>query len=221
LLTLLGALGTEFYLAPAQRELIDLNAQIDAARSRVRIMKTALLLDEMFVMAGGLVFAVPADFVNNPVGANLIAELERRSFEHRHDGVRSFLAQLAVIGEVDFAAAEKVHEGLIDAEHRDFTLTTYRATNAFEADLATQTTKDAGEASMQALKLRPRRAEARAEAERRAVRLLVIGSIGTTFVFLATMATTRTRTPAPGGDEATRVLRLALAEARRRAAAGA
>lgn len=190
-LTLLSALGQEFYVAPAARRTGDIDADIDAARTKARLMRSALAVDELMLQSGGLVFAVRADFTHNPVGAEMIAELERRALDGRHEGVKAFLAELAALGEVDYAALDARYETLVETERRDFTIETYRAANAFEADLASQATTDEGVAAMRAVTLRPGRRVAQDEAQRRELSLLALGLAGSSFVFLAAMAQTR------------------------------
>jgi hypothetical protein len=166
---------------------------------------------------GGLVFGVslPAD-VSDDVAAT-IHDIRTRALACRHDGVRSYLALLGVAGVIDYPATKARYEELVDADRANLTLDTYRAANAFEGDLSLAMGKAQGEAAMKAITLQRDRMTAKAVVAQRRLALLGVTLMGSTILFLATMAgaSKAVETPSPKR----RLLALAAARLADRSAA--
>jgi hypothetical protein len=132
----------------------------------------------------------------------------RRTLDHRHDGVRAYLAALGVAGAIDYLAESSRYRALVAAEHANFNIDTYRAANAFEGDLATRMVKAQGDAAMRAITLQRDR-EAKRVASDRGSRLLAVTMLGSALVFFATIAGAGPKPPTPGPVGATRLLTIA------------
>jgi hypothetical protein len=145
-----------------------------------------------------------------------IGKLMLRGLDHRHDGVRAYLAALAVAGAIDFPPESSRYETLVAAERDNFNIDTYRAANTFEADLATRMVKAQGDAAMKAITLEPDRREAKRVASGRVFTLIAVTMLGSTIVFFATMAGAGPKSPAPAPVGAPRLLSLALMRLRAR-----
>jgi hypothetical protein len=208
-LSLIGALGSAFYLEPAQRSESDASQQIALQSARARMLRAATSYDDIAGHLGGLLFTVslPPDVSDDQRAA--IGDLMRRAMDHRHDGVRAYLAALGVAGAIDYPAESSRYGALVAAEHANFNIDTYRAANAFEGDLATRMVKAQGDAAMRAITLQRDRREAKRVASDRGSRLLAVTMLGSALVFFATIAGAGPKPPTPGPVGATRLLTIA------------
>jgi hypothetical protein len=208
-LSLIGALGSAFYLEPAQRSENDASQQIALQSARARMLRAATSYDDIAGHLGGLLFTVslPSDVSDDQRAA--IGDLMRRAMDHRHDGVRAYLAALGVAGAIDYPAESSRYGALVAAEHANFNIDTYRAANAFEGDLATRMVKAQGDAAMRAITLQRDRREAKRVASDRGSRLLAVTMLGSALVFFATIAGAGPKPPTPGPVGATRLLTIA------------
>ena len=209
LVSLVGALGSAFYLDPAQKSEGAAAQQIALEASQAQMLRAATAYDDIAGHLGGLLFSVslPRDASDDMRAA--IGDLMRRALDHRHDGVRSYLAALAVAGAIDYPAESPRYEALVAAEHANFNIDTYRAANAFEADLATRMVKAQGDAAMKAITLESDRREAKRVASERGFKLLAITMLGSVLVFVATISGTGPKPAAPRAIGAARLLTIA------------
>ena len=209
-LSLIGALGSAFYLEPAQRNENDASQQIALQSARARMLRAATSYDDIAGHLGGLLFTVslPPDVSDDQRAA--IGDLMRRAMDHRHDGVRAYLAALGVAGAIDYPAESSRYGALVAAEHANFNIDTYRAANAFEGDLATRMVKAQGDAAMKAITLQTDRREAKRVASERGLRLLAVTMLGSALVFVATIAGAGPKPPTPRAIGAPRLLAIAL-----------
>jgi hypothetical protein len=209
-LSLVGALGSAIYLEPAQKSEDAVAQQIALESARARMLRAATSYDDVAEHLGGLLFSfsLPRDASDDERAA--IGDLMLRGLDHRHDGVRSYLAALAVAGAIDYPAESSRYGALVAAERANFNIDTYRAANAFEGDLATRMVKAQGAAAMKAITLERDRREAKRVASERVLKLLAVMMLGSALVFLATMAGVgpKSLTPRPVG--APRLLTIAL-----------
>jgi hypothetical protein len=218
-LSLIGALGGAFYLEPAQKSEDAASQEIALQSARARMLRAATAYDNIAGHLGGLLFSVslPRDVSDDMRAA--IGDLMRRALDHRHDGVRAYLAALAVAGAIDYPAESSHYAALVAAEHANFNIDTYRAANAFEGDLATRMIKAQGDAAMKAITLQRDRREAKRVASERGFKLLGVTMLGSTLVFLATIAGAGPKPPAPQAIGAPRLLAIARMQLKARTAA--
>jgi hypothetical protein len=218
-LSLIGALGGALYLEPAQKNEDAAARQIMLEAARARMLRAATSYDDLAGHLGGLLFSVslPPDASDDERAA--IGDLMRRALDHRHDGVRAYLAALAVAGAIDYPAESSRYAALVEAEHANFNIDTYRAANAFEGDLATRMVKAQGDAAMKAITLQSDRREAKRVASERGSKLLAVTMLGSTLVFLATIAGAGPQPPTPQAIGAPRLLAIARMQLKARNAA--
>jgi hypothetical protein len=218
-LSLIGALGGVFYLEPAQKGEDAASQQIALQGARARMLRAANSYDNLAEHLGGLLFSfsLPPDASDDERSA--IGDLMRRGLEHRHDGVRSYLAALGLAGAIDYPAESSRYGALIEAERANFNIDTYRSANAFEGDLATRMVKAQGDAALKAITLERDRREAKRVASERVLKLLAVTMLGSTLVFFATMAGAGPKPAPPPPLGAPRLLAIALMRLRARNAA--
>jgi len=200
-LNIAGAIGGPVYLAPAQRAHEALSLEIALQTTRAKMIRAATAFDELAEHLGSLVFSISVDPEAPQTVGETLYELRRRALDRRHDRVRSYIAELAVAGAVDFRTASQQYEALVEAERANFNIDTYRAANAFEVDLGTRMVTEQGDAAMRAITLQDDRTKARQVVADRGMALFLIATLGSTLVFFATMAAAST--PAPDGAERT------------------
>ena len=218
-LSLIGALGGAFYLEPAQKNEDAASQQIVLELARARMLRAATSYDDIAGHLGGLLFSVslPPDASDDERAA--IGDLMRRALDHRHDGVRAYLAALAVAGAIDYPAESSRYAALVAAEHANFNIDTYRAANAFEGDLATRMVKAQGDAAMNAITLDRDRREAKRVGSERGFKLLGVTMLGSTLVFFATIAGAGPKPRTPQAIGAPRLLAIARMQLKARNAA--
>src|ERR1700722_12202609 len=219
LVSLIGALGSAFYLDPAQKSEGAAAQQIELEASQAQMLRAATAYDDIAGHLGSLLFTVSLPHDVSDAQRAAIGDLMRRAMDHRHDGVRAYLAALAVAGAIDYPAESSRYAALVEAEHANFNIDTYRAANAFEGDLATRMVKAQGDAAMKAITLDRDRREAKRIASDRGFKLLGVTMLGSTLVFLATIAGAGPKPPIPQAIGAPRLLAIARTQLKARNAA--
>lgn len=209
ILSLIGALGSAFYLGPAQATEDAATQEIGLKSAQAQMLRAATAYDDIAGHLGSLLFTVslPRDASDDERAA--VGDLMRRALDHRHDGVRAYLAALAVAGAIDYPAKSPRYEALAAAEHANFNIDTYRAANAFEADLAMRMVKAQGDAAMKAISLESDRREAKRVASERGFNLLAVTMLGSALVFFATISGSGPKPSAPRASGAARLLGIA------------
>ena len=122
-LSIAGALGSAFYLEPAQKSEDIASQQIALEAARARVLRAANSYDNVAEHLCGLLFtfSLPRGASDDERAA--IGDLMIRGLDHRHDGVRSYLAALAVAGAIDYPAELSRYAALVAAEHEISTST--------------------------------------------------------------------------------------------------
>lgn len=224
-LTLLSLLGAQFYLGPAQVQLTAIADNLAATRTQVQILATAQALDNAYGQLGSMVFTLNANESGDENRADIIAALQRRAIERRHEGVRNYLAQLGLAGAIDFLAMSSLYDQLVTAEQRDFSLATYQAANEFERELSMAIVNKMGQKAIGAIRLHSDWVHAANDVKVRSAILLAMSTAGLVLLFFATLWAERDAAPSgtPGDqlvdrNRTLRILSLARDELHRRAA---
>ena len=203
---LAGLLGGALWLAPAEKAVDEASRAIALESTRAQLIRAATATAEVSDHLGALVFSVPVGDDPTDAYRRTLAELFTRALDRGHESVRAYVAELAVAGAVDFDSTIRRYERLVAAEQANFNLDTYRAANAFEADLAMAMVDAEGAASMKALKLQGTLREAKAVAARRRLLLTLSAAAGATVIFAAAFS----GSDALPTNNATRALEAAL-----------
>jgi hypothetical protein len=196
-LNLAGLLGGSLWLNPAERAVETASSDIALQSARARVIRDATASDELAEHMGSLVYSLPAGAGQTDDVRATMGELLTRALDRRHDAVRSYLAELALAGAVDFNAASNQYEALVSAEKVDFNINTYRAVNAFEANLAMAMVKAEGDSAIRAIALQKAWREAKVEAALRRLTLTLIALAGSTVILFAALGGAIAAPPAP------------------------
>ena len=146
-----GALGSAFWLDPAQVKENDASREALAEAARSRAILAADATDELAMHMGSLVFGVSAPPDASRDVTAVLHDIRTRALMRQHDGVRGYLALLGVAGAIDYPPEKARYDALVEAERANLTLETYRAANAFEGDLSMAMVKAQGDAAMKAI----------------------------------------------------------------------
>ena len=192
---LAGLVGGAFWFDPAQRAVDAASRGVALQSARARVIRDATASDELAEHVGSLVFSLPSAAGQPDEVRETMGELFTRALDRRHEAVRAYLAELALVGAIDFDAQSRRYEALVAAEKASFTLETYRAANAFEGELAMAMVKAEGDAAMKAIELQKTRREAKIEAARRSLTLTLVALAGSAIVLIATLAGSRVAPP--------------------------
>lgn len=221
-LTVLGLLMTQFYLEPAQRQRSEIQERLAVARAKATVLSAANAMDNIFGQLGSLVFTLNSNEQPDQNSSEVVRTLQRRALDWRHDGVRTYIAQLGAAGEIDYPTASSTYERLVDDEMRLGTMAAYRKANTFEADLSFKAVQDGGVAAMDAIELHSKLLAFDGVVQARKLGLLIVTLIGSTFILLATLIATSAKpevstTPIVIDDNADlsstiRVLKVALGD---------
>jgi hypothetical protein len=213
-LNLFGVLGGALYVDPAQRELDATSLEIALQSARSRMILAATADSNLAETLGSSLFSISIGSDPPARVRETIGDLMRRAFDRRHEATRAYIAELAVAGAVNFQAASRTYDALVDAERAAFNIGAYRAVNAFESELSARMVKAQGEAAMKAITLQRDRAKAKAVAASRMLTLVLVSLAGSAIVFVAAMAHAQAPEP-PLGAQA-RILTIARRRLRAR-----
>ena len=215
---LVGLVGGALWLEPAERAVQSASLEMTLEDARARVIGAATSFFETSQHMGSLVFTVPAGRDRPDDVRAMLGELFRRGVDRGRNGFRAYIAELALAGAIDFDATSKQYEALAAAERANLSMDTFRAANAFEADLAMAMVNAQGAASMRAIELQKIRREARTTATRRRLTLTLTALAGSVIVLVATLGRGNPEQPEPGA--AVRALAAALERLRTKEAHG-
>ena len=220
-LSIASTIGSQLYLAPVVDQVQATTRALDDTWARLKIIRGANALFGLLQSFDGLVYLVPANFTENPNGANTVAEITTRAIHARHDAVRNYFAQAASASEVDYDDVMRRYDELVAAETANWSMETYRATNALPADLNMKVAADRWQLEKSVLLQKANFFQSSFIKEHRAWMLSLLDVISSTLLFGLALAAARER-PVPPRlstdtlNKATNLMSLALIEAHRR-----
>lgn len=186
-INLTGLLGGALYVLPMQEKLDSVTLAIVAKRTQARAVTAATEDAEFAQDTCNLVFSVgPAvDASNDSRWA--MKDIYLRSLRRRHDAVRAYIVALAAAGAIDFESESARYESLASVEAASLTLESYKAANAYLADLSMRMVGFSGDTMAQSFPLLPEREALKRALERRQALLIVIATFGSAIIAAAAM----------------------------------
>lgn len=192
-LTILGSVGTRFYVQPVQ----DLSAAADQ-RSKtlsagIDTLKDAQAQYQMFRQQGSLIFALTAAGLSAPgtPQRDSVEQLYGLSLLDRSNAMGTIMVELTGAGVVSFDQVRPPYVKLISSALGELSLPAYTAVDAYEAPLMEKATAEMARRQRSLLDADAAKAAADAEADRRSLVLLALVTLGSAFLLVANLISTR------------------------------
>lgn len=228
LLTVIGALGPQFYVGPVEDRAADVDQAAKTVSARIDNLRAAQSQYLLFQQMGVLVYALSATGVaaGGSSQETTLNRLYQLSLLDRSSAVRQMLGELALARQLNYRETSDKHGDLIAAARKDFALPAFQAVDDFETDAMGKA--DAWMAKMQQALFDAERAKSEldATAARRKLQLLVVMTLGSTLLLAANLlsekpAESLALPPTPAETAAAeRLVALALEEAKAMEEAG-
>lgn len=221
LLTVIGALGPQFYVGPVEDRAADIDQGVKALTARIENLRNAQSQYLLFQQMGVLVYALDAAGVaaKDTAQATTLNRLYQLSLLDRTDGITQMLGELALAHVLVYRETADRHLALVAAARKDVTLPTYQAVDDFETDIMRKA--DAWMAQMQQALLngQHQKSDLDALAGRRKLQLLVLMTLGSTLLLAANLMSEKPEergdAPTPAeADAAERLVALARDQAK-------
>jgi hypothetical protein len=225
-LTILGSAGSQFFLDPPQNLSLKLDQQAKDYAADIDTLKNAQAQYLMFQQQGALIYALNVSGMTSQQGnqRDIVGNLYQLSLIDRSSAMRTLIGQLAIAHLADFGAMSKSYGDLVDAARRDFSLGAYTAVEDFEKSVMTKASAQMATLQQGLVEATKAKAEADSLADQRKLVLLVLVTLGSTFLLLANLLSTKeddsARTARQDGTvleltTAQQIIELALAHAQR------
>jgi hypothetical protein len=222
LLTVVGALGPQFYVGPVEDRASDGDQFAKTLSARIDNLRAAQSQYLLFEQMGALVFALDATgaAANAASQGATLNRLYQLSLLDRASGVRQMLGELGRARELTYRDASDKYNALVAEARKGFSLPAFQAVDDFETDVMRKT--DAWMAKLQqALQDAQReKSDLDALAARRKLQLLVLMTLGSTLLLAANLISEKPAEidapPATAAETAAaeRLVALALDQAR-------
>lgn len=216
-LTVLGSAGSQFFLDPPQNLSLKLDQQAKDITGDIDTLKNAQAQYLMFQQQGALIYALNVSGIGAQQGnqKDILGNLYQLSLLDRASAIRTVIGQLAIAHLADFAATSKSYGDLVDAARKDFSLPAYTAVEDFEKSVMTKAATQMATLQQGLVAATQAKTQADALADERKLILLVLVTLGSMFLLLANLLSTKEDEIASAKDAAQRdasVLELTTAQ---------
>ena len=194
-LSIAGTLATAFYLEPASRWRDAIDRKIAVLHVRAQLLETSQALSDATLQQGGLIYVIHAGAAPTREAVDAIGDLQIRALTSRHEGIRTYIAHLALAGVLDFATESVRYDALVAAEKAHFNAQTYMAANMFEAELGMKSVNDRAEVRSAILDLQAQRRAAASQYEDRSRIVVTMSAGGAFLIFISTLLSLQEGSP--------------------------
>ena len=221
LLTVIGALGPQFYVGPVEDRAQDIDQSAKTLAARIDNLRAAQSQYLLFQQMGVLVYALNATGVaaGGSSQETTLNRLYQLSLLDRASAVRQMLGELALAKQLDYRQTSDQYNALVATARKDFSLPAFQAVDDFETGAMGKA--DAWMTKLQQALLGAQRAKSDLDAlaSRRKLQLLVVMTLGSTVLLAANLLSEK---PAASADlpptpqetaAAARLVALAMEEA--------
>lgn len=201
-LTLLGSVGAATYVDPAERAAGGVEAQLRETVATIEILRNAEATYWTFQQQGDLVFALYA-MNTKETARDLIGDLVKLALYDRADPIRTVIGQLALANELDYRKTWDAYAAVTDKALADLSFPTFMAVAAFEKGFIEKAEKKVGDLQMARLNLIAGKTVADRRVDQHKLVLLVLTTLGSTFLLAANLIATRAEEdePPPAEDD--------------------
>jgi hypothetical protein len=195
-LTILGSAGSQFFLDPPQTASRMLDQQSKDLAADIDTLKSAQAQYLMFQQQGALIYALNVAGLSSAAGnqRDIVGNLYQLSLIDRATALRTMIGQLAIANLADFKATSDQYTGLIDAARKDFSLDTYTAIDDFEKAVMDKASAQMASLQQNFVNTTQAKAAQDAIADERKLILLIVVTLGSTFLLLANLLSTKEET---------------------------
>jgi hypothetical protein len=196
-LTILGSLGSHFYVDPVQDRSAWLDEQSKDVAAKIDTLKSAQAQYLLFQQQTSLVFALNAvGFgAGDAAERTQVTNLYQLSLLDRSNAVRAIIGELALARIIDYAQTRAKYAALIETARKDFSLAVYTGVDDFERATMEQANSLMNALQQNYLNLGQAKAEADRIVDQRKVVLLALITLGSTFLLAANLISTRKEQP--------------------------
>jgi hypothetical protein len=192
-LTVLGSAGSQFFLDPPQSLSLKLDQQAKDVTADIDTLKNAQAQYLMFQQQGAMIYALNAGGIGVSQGnqKDILGNLYQLSLIDRASAIRTVIGQLAIAHLADFAGTSKSYGDLVDAARQDFSLPAYIAVEDFEKSMMTKAAAQMATLQQRLIDATQAKTQADALADERKLILLVLVTLGSMFLLLANLLSTK------------------------------
>jgi hypothetical protein len=192
-LTILGSLGSHFYVDPAQNFSAWLEEQSSDVAAKIDTLKNAQSQYLLFQQEASLVFALNAAGFGAADGPErtTISHLYQLSLLDRSYAVRAMIGQLALANLLDYRQTSDKYQALITTARQDFSLAAYTSVDDFEKATMDQANSQMGRMQQNLINLGQAKRANDHTIDQRQVTLLALITLGSAFLLAANLISTR------------------------------
>ena len=199
ILTLLGTVGAATYVEPAERAAAGVDARLSEAAAKIEVLKNAEASYWMFQQQGDLIFALWAMNTKDEA-RDVIGDLIKLALYDRADPIRTVIGQLALANELNYRQTWDAYTALTDKALKENSFGNFMAVAAFEKGFIEKAEKKVGDLQMGRLSLISDKTRADRRVEQHKLMLLVLTTLGSTFLLAANLIATRAEDAEPSGQ---------------------
>jgi hypothetical protein len=191
-LTILGSLGSHFYVDAMQDRSAWFDQQSKDTVAKIDTLKNAQAQYLLFQQQTSLVYALSsAGFgaTDNAARAQ-ISNLYQLSLLDRSNAVRAMIGELARAKVIDYPETRNKYAALIDTARKDFSLATYTSVDDFERSTMDQANSLMSALQQNFLSLGQAKTETDRVVDQRKVTLLALITLGSAFLLAANLIST-------------------------------
>lgn len=202
ILTILGSLGSQFYVDPVQGRSEWLAEQTRDTAAKIEALKNAQGQYILFQSQTSLIYALNAAGFGAAEGRERtnIVNLYQLSLLDRSIAVRAMIRELVLARVIDYTQTRSAYEPLVAAARKDFSLAAYTSLDDFERSTMEQANTLMSRLQQTYLNLGQVKSDTDRIVDQRKVTLLALITLGSTFLLAANLISARKdNVPEPDG----------------------
>ena len=199
ILTVMGPIGAQFFVDPAQELSRALDGQAKDVAAKIEGLKNAQAQYYAFQQQGALIYALQAVGIAGSE-RSIIGNLYQLSLLSRSNAMRAMIGEMALAGKIGFQTTVDQYNLLIAAARKDFSFAAYTAIDDFETATMAQANQEMVRLQKSLVDLGAGKSIAEATANQRKLMLIALGLLGSAFLLAANLLSTREgrKSDAPG-----------------------
>ncbi len=194
-LAMLGSVGAAVYVDPAQKIASEVEAQISESAAAIELLKNAQASYWLFQQQNLQIYAL-YDMNTKDSARETVGNLVKLAIYDRADPIFVVIGQLALSNELNYVETVARYRAVIDKALNDLTFQNFVAINAFERDFIQKAEKKVADLQTLRLNLIGSKSVADQRVNQHKLVLLVLTTLGSTFLLAANLMATRSEAAA-------------------------